>query len=300
MSLEPKTTYSTLLEHMGVDERKNGFYLKNHGKSFYLARLFLSRSVAKKSQDLYAFCRVLDDLVDINHDDLTQKESINTLNSLKNKINKESQQGHIALSTRLTVTAKPILDLLDGMYHDLNGNQVKDLSLLKRYSYQVAGTVGLLMCDVLGINDQKARTHAVDLGIAMQLTNIARDVEQDAKIGRIYLPYSWLGLESSQDLIDPTYNARNKIIFAIKKTLKVSEDYYQKGFAGLKYIPFRERLSIFIAGCLYREISSKVKKNNYYKPGVRAFVPFLEKISLTLSKIKVFIKTFGLKNLKIL
>ena len=295
MSQKFKSSSKSLLEHLGLSEDSTSQYLQKHGKSFNFARLFLSSHIAKKSQDLYAFCRVLDDLVDVDTIEQSSYESLGFLNALKSKITCESSNGYSNLSSRLSIQTQPILDLLEGMYHDIYKKSIDDFEALERYSYQVAGTVGLMMCDLLSIHGDEARARAIDLGIAMQLTNIVRDVEHDAKIGRIYLPQCWLGVTNPIELINPKDNIKNKIIYAIKKTLKASDHFYKSGLMGLKYIPFRERFSILVAASIYRAIGTKVKANQYFQPGIRAFVPMREKVFLTLLAVLQFIQTGGAK-----
>ena len=275
-----------LLEALKADSYSSHL-LRQHGKSFYFARFFLSYKPSRKANALYTLCRILDDIVDSG--DHTKGDALAQLNALKVKINSDSFEDKVKISHDFLVTKTPLVDLLEGMYMDIAGVSIKTEKDLLKYAYHVAGTVGLMMCDIFEIQDPSARQHAIDLGVAMQLTNISRDVEADAKMGRIYLPHDWLGLDNCQDILKPNRNSQAKIIFAIKKTLNLSEHYYKSGFSGLSYIPFRQRFSILVAAKLYRAIGDKVKALNFYQLGARAYVPFKEKLQLTVGSLYDFV-----------
>ena len=131
------------------------------------------------------------------------------------------------------------------------------------YAYQVAGTVGLMMAPILGREDQRADAFAVDLGIAMQLTNIARDVLEDAEMGRRYLPESWVGdLQPSRIVAlakTPSANEAVAVTTAVKKLLNLADDYYKSGMEGFSYLPLRAHISIAIAAHVYRQIGVQLR-----------------------------------------
>lgn len=180
--------------------------LAHHGKSFRFAGRFLDKKQLEDCARLYRFCRFVDDLVDeVSDADAAQVE----LDFLK----RDLERGHssmpvvedfIDLASQCQMQSEVILELIRGIESDLQQVLVSTDADLLRYCYRVAGTVGLLMCDVLGVQDPKAKAHAIDLGIGMQLTNIARDVQEDAGMGRRYIPGQWLGEIAPQALSNPS------------------------------------------------------------------------------------------------
>ena len=159
---------------MTMDSRQ---ILKRHGRSFHFASLFLSADHRGRAADLYAFCRQVDDIAD---------EAVD-----KNKAWDELETIKANLPKGTNGTSRAAYDLVATVQSDLRTVDLQTQDDLIQYAYGVAGTVGLLMCDVLGVHDARAKSYAIDLGIGMQLTNIARDVQADALIGRRYLPMSW-------------------------------------------------------------------------------------------------------------
>ena len=150
------------------------------------------------------------------------------------------------------------MDLLQGMEHDACGNRIEDLYALEKYCYQVAGTVGLMMCSVMGLKNSRALQNAVDLGIALQLTNIVRDIGDDHRAGRIYLPLEWLRQEGVREecLMDEGFaEARFRMA---SRLLAIADDRYASGMRGLRDLPWRAALAVAIAAQVYRAIGSKV------------------------------------------
>ena len=131
------------------------------------------------------------------------------------------------------------------------------------YAYRVAGTVGILMCDMLDCDHKNALDHAMDLGIAMQLTNIARDVLEDAEMGRRYLPESWVGdLQPSRIVAlakTPLDNDAVAVTTAVERLLNLADDYYKSGMEGFSYLPLRAHISIAIAAHVYRQIGVQLR-----------------------------------------
>jgi phytoene synthase len=159
------------------------------------------------------------------------------------------------------------LALLTGMEMDLRSWQVRDEEELIHYCYHVAGVVGLMMCRVMGVHDPAAMKHAVDLGIAMQLTNIARDVGEDWSIGRSYLPKSWtdLGLPEQVGTLPKASNAdrsnalsNENVQASVERIVRSAEGYYRSGLAGLSYLPSSCRPAICLAAKVYREIGREI------------------------------------------
>ena len=253
--------------------------LKKHAKSFYWASFFLSRNILSKCSSLYNFCRTLDDIVDDNNDLSSKREIFLKFKkdfedkNLNNQIIKDMW----SVIDSESISKQIIIDLFDGVETDLEEkvviNSKKDLLV---YSYRVAGTVGLMMAKILNVHKEKSLKSAIDLGIAMQLTNISRDVMEDKKINRFYIN------ESFED---------------IKTTIKLSEKFYENSFYSIKEIPLSFRFSILVARRVYRKIGYKIlnKQNieNYKKSG-KIYVSNIEKI------IETFLSIFDLIKLSLI
>ena len=145
------------------------------------------------------------------------------------------------------------MELLDGMLSDQRPAAFADKAELLRYCHAVAGTVGLMMCRVLKCSESRAESFAIDLGVAMQLTNISRDVLEDAKMGRRYLPASWVDL-SPAEIAAAAPDCHQPVAQAISQLMTLSEQYYASALLGIRLLPFRSRLSIAIALRVYRQI----------------------------------------------
>ena len=233
--------------------------LAAHGRTFWLASLFLPRKTAKNATHLYAFCRFVDDLAD--EIDSTPSEKENAITKLKlllayfkgettNLLPLLShERAYVDELLPLHLPQDAIVHLLEGVLQDTEDNVLfTDQKMLQRYAYRVAGTVGILMTKVLGIENEKATFHAIDLGIAMQLTNIARDVKADAAISRRYLP---VAISIQNIKVGKEQEAISK---SIEEILALAEQYYESGIAGLVYLPNRVRPGIYLMSILYREI----------------------------------------------
>ena len=245
-------------------EKKN--YLALFAKSFNWAGFFLPKNVYQDCSKLYAFCRVLDDLVDEKTDLELREERFNEIKNIykktyeidnnDRKILNQNKHGLIIndmIDLAYNNNIKRIIldDLIDGVGSDLKQKvylrSVKDLLV---YSYRVAGTVGLMMAKILNVNDTRSLKGAIDLGIAMQLTNIARDVIEDKKMNRQYIKPDFENIEA---------------------TLKLADMFYESSYTSIKKIPFKYRFAIIVARRVYRQIGRKIiqKRNmeNYEKSG---------------------------------
>ena len=241
-------------------------YLAQFAKSFNWAGFFLPKNVYQDCSKLYAFCRVLDDLIDENTDLELREERFNEIKNIYKKtyeidnndrnILNQNEHGLIVndmIDLAYNNNIKRIIldDLIDGVGSDLKQKvylrSVKDLLV---YSYRVAGTVGLMMAKILNVNDRRSLMGAIDLGIAMQLTNIARDVVEDKKMNRQYIKPDFENIEA---------------------TLKLADMFYESSYTSIKKIPFKYRFAIIVARRVYRQIGRKIiqKRNmeNYEKSG---------------------------------
>ena len=255
-------------------------FLSIYAKSFNWAGFFLPKRVYQNSSDLYDFCRTLDDIVD---QDLDLKTKKNIFDQFKNDFQTKNLENQIIkkiyhLIESFEISPKIILDLFDGVETDLKEkldfNSDKDLIV---YSYRVAGTVGLMMAKILNVNSKNSLKSAIDLGIAMQLTNIARDVIEDNKRNRSYISSNF---ES------------------IIKTLKLADRFYDSSFKSISEIPLNSRFGILVARRVYREIGNKIlnKKNmDNYKNSGKIYVSNFGKINQTLLSILDFVKLIFIK-----
>ena len=252
-------------------------YLSIYAKSFNWAGFFLPKQTYLKCSALYDFCRVADNIADSN--EAIELKKIKFLDFQINFNNKKFDDPIIKnmwqLINEFNIPLKVVNDLLDGINSDIQQSiklhKKKDLLL---YSYRVAGTVGLMMAKILRVNKKDSLKSAIDLGIAMQLTNISRDVVEDLNFGRSYID---LNFEE------------------IRSTIKLSESYYENSFYSIKEIPLAFRFAILVARRVYRKIGYKIlKKQNLenYKKSGKIYVTSIEKIIETLCSVYDLIKLF--------
>jgi phytoene synthase len=261
---------------------QNKNYLSIYAKSFNWAGFFLPKQTYKKCSSLYDFCRVVDNIAD-DKNSIEFKES--EFNEFKNDFLQKNYNNPVIknmweIIDEFSISLKVVNDLFDGIKSDIKQtvklNSKKELLI---YSYRVAGTVGLMMAKILKVNKKSSLKSAIDLGIAMQLTNISRDVVEDLNNDRSYI----------NDNFDD-----------IKSTLKLAEKFYESSFYSINEIPIRFRFSILVARRVYRKIGYKIlnKKNlENYKASGKIFVSNLEKIIETFFAIFDLIKLlFANKN----
>ena len=271
-----------------------------HGKSFYWASKFLGVELADSAARLYQFCRYVDDLADGDLPDCQESlEDIRARLAGKELIAGPEIEAFIALANSNNIPLSAASELLDGMLSDQNPTAVADEAELLRYCHAVAGTVGLMMCRVLNCEEPRADSFAIDLGIAMQLTNISRDVLEDAKMGRRYLPASWAnftpsqianaGLEAGElgetELDNTSEDCRQQVAEGIAQLLDLSEQYYASAMLGIRLLPFRSRLSIAIALRVYRQIGWVLRRRNLAWWQGRVMVTGGEKALLSLRSL---------------
>lgn len=250
--------------------------MQNHAKSFHLASLFFPRKIVPKVKALYALCRWLDDAVD---EAPNNQQAIHALDQISQDLS--SNQPLMPVNTlyhQNNLDIGYMLDLIDGVKQDLSLVRIKNRQELIQYCYKVAGTVGLAMFDLMKVYPIKARAHAVDLGIAMQITNICRDVKEDLDRDRIYIPLDLLSSNniSEQDLIQGNYSS-HEISQATRQMLEVADIYYASAAMAYKNIPWRARGAIIIAANLYRAIGLKLIRKGANPMIGRTYLNPLEK-----------------------
>ena len=257
-------------------------YLATYAKSFNWAGFFLPKQTYKKCSALYDFCREADNIAD--DPGKLEDKIIKFENFKKDFLNKNFQNIVIKniweLIDEFNISTKAINDLFDGINSDIKERvELKSKKELLIYSYRVAGTVGLMMAKILKVNKINSLKSAIDLGIAMQLTNISRDVIEDKNNKRSYI---------------------NENFNDIKSTISLSEKFYENSFYSIKEIPLSFRFSILVARRVYRKIGHKIlNKNNLenYKNSGKIYVTKIEKIIETfLSIFDLIILTFTNKN----
>ena len=244
--------------------------ISTHAKSFSWAGFFLAKQTFKNGSSLYDFCRTLDDIADENTSLDSKKQKFNKMK--KDFIERNFENILVKnidnLIKKFNISEKVVLDLFDGIESDIKENiEFKTKRELLLYSYRVAGTVGLMMAKILKVDSKIALRSAVDLGIAMQLTNIARDVVEDSDRNRKYIDHNFI---------------------KIKETLGIAELFYKSSFKSIKEIPLVNRFAILVARRVYREIGNNIikKKNliNYNNSG-KIFVNKIGKIKQTIFSI---------------
>ena len=260
----------------------NNNLIEKHAKSFYWASFFLSKEIFNKCSSLYNFCRTLDDLVDndskldIKKEKFLKFKKDFTSKNFNNSIIREMW----SIIKSENISQNVVIDLFDGVETDLEEKvHIKSKKDLLVYSYRVAGSVGLMMSKILKVKNKEAHRGAIDLGIAMQLTNIARDVNEDKKRERKYI---------------------NQDFLSIQKTIKESEIFYQKSFNSISSIPLRSRFSVIVARRVYKKIGDYILKTrnieNYNKAG-KVYVPIFGKIIETFLSIYDFIRLLFIKEI---
>jgi len=264
--------------------------LARHGKSFYWASKFLGVELADRAARLYQFCRYVDDLADGDLPDRQESlEDIRARIAGKDLAAGPEIEAFIALANSNNIPLSAASELLDGMLSDQNPTAVADEAELLRYCHAVAGTVGLMMCRVLNCEEPRADSFAIDLGVAMQLTNISRDILEDAKMGRRYLPASWANFTPAQiakaGLGDEDTDCREQVADGIARLLDLSEQYYASALLGIRLLPFRSRLSIAIALRVYRQIGWVLRRRNLAWWQGRVMVTGGEKALLSLRSL---------------
>jgi phytoene synthase len=261
----------------------NNDLLKAHAKSFYWASFFLSKKIYIKSSALYSFCRTLDDIADSSEElEIKKKKFLKFKNNFINKnFNDYIIKSMWQVIEDVDISKQVVFDLFDGIETDLDKkvkiNSKKDLLI---YSYRVAGTVGLMMSKILNVENKEAFRGAIDLGIAMQLTNIARDVIEDKNRNREYIDYNF---------------------FSIKETINNAEIFYKKSFIAISSIPLRSRFSVIVARRVYKKIGYYIlKQKNFedYKNTGKIYVPLVGKVLETILSIADFFKLLFIKDIE--
>ena len=245
-------------------------YLSIYAKSFNWAGFFLPKKTYKNCSYLYDFCRVVDNIADDENEiEIKKLKFQKFVNDFKQK-NFEDPiiQNMWNIINEFNISLEIIYDLFNGIESDIKQNvKIDTRKDLLIYCYRVAGTVGLMMAKILKVSKKQSLKSAIDLGIAMQLTNISRDVIEDSKKNRSYI---------------------NGNFEEINSTIKLADTFYKNSFYSIREIPLSFRFSILVARRIYRKIGYKILKKktfeNYSKSG-KIYVSNFEKVLETILSI---------------
>jgi len=266
-----------------VSSQTAGESIRRHSRSFSFASRLLPASKRSDVERLYAWCRWCDDGVDTAASPQQALEfveratqDVGRIAGGKSPVAPESRW-LAELVGRHDLPLEAALALLDGMRSDLTPAAGFHEADLLRYSFRVAGAVGVLLCPILGLSDRRHLPHAAALGMGMQLTNIARDVAEDWRRSRCYLPLEWTdGLRPGGGPPDP-----RQVRWGVKTILEVADGYYAAGEAGIGGLDTDSRLAVRMAAKIYHAIGTKISRRGFEVLDERARVS-------TLGKLRIF------------
>ncbi|MFL5332574.1 MAG: phytoene/squalene synthase family protein [Geminicoccaceae bacterium] len=271
--------------HADADDRARCAELLRHGsKTFYAASKVLPPRLREPATILYAFCRLADDAADLDGGRPDQ------IASLRGRLLRIYEGRPLPLPVdraladvviRFSVPSTLLDALFEGFEWDAAGRRYDTLADLHGYAARVAGTVGAMMCLLMDRRAPETVARACELGIAMQLTNIARDVGEDARAGRLYLPRTWLteaGIDPEGWLARPTFSPA--LASVIARLLEAADETYRQAEAGIAQLPVDCRRGIWAARLLYAEIGAELGRQGLDSVAKRAVVPFRHKARL--------------------
>ncbi len=269
--------------------------IQKGSKSFSLAARLFDPATRDAAFFLYGWCRYCDDQVDQVGASIDRSELDARLKALKDNtaaafsFTPQQEPVFIALQYivhRYGIPSHYALELIEGMAMDVRATQYTSLKELLLYCYRVAGTVGLMMAHVMGLRDEGALEHAADLGIAMQLTNIARDIVEDASMGRIYLPRHLAARRRRSNRAEIALpENREKLAMLTLRLLREAERYYRSGDEGLWYLSFRSACAVAAARNVYAEIGALLLQKGARAWDERTYVTGARKIRVVLRGI---------------
>jgi phytoene synthase len=258
--------------------------IRNGSHSFAAASRLLPAAVRLPAFGLYAFCRLSDDAVDCEGGSTVALEGLRDRLVLASQGRPLPLAADRAMADLLNRHAIPLavpLALLEGLAWDAESRTYEDLDDLFDYAVRVAGAVGVMMTLLIGVRSRRALARACDLGVAMQLTNIARDVGEDARLGRLYLPRQWLreaGVDGAAWIANPT--PCEGIRFVVARLLETAQALYLRARAGVALLPARCRPAILAAALIYAEIGREIERNGHDSVTRRARVSGARRLRL--------------------
>ncbi len=253
-------------------------------RSFFAASLLLPEHVRNGAYALYAFCRFSDDSVDVEHGGAAAVARLAARLDAIYAGNPADGAVDRALADAVELYAiprAPFDALLEGLAWDAAGRSCETLDDLDAYAARVAGAVGAMMAALMGAREPHMVARATDLGVAMQITNIARDVGEDARAGRLYLPRTWMreaGIDPDAWLAQPAHTP--EIAEIVSRLLRRAEELYRRADAGIACLPAPFRPAIYAARLLYAEIGAGVARAGYDSMSRRSVVPASRKLQL--------------------
>ncbi len=260
--------------------------LRAGSQSFYAAALLLPRRVRDHASAIYAFCRAADDAVD------RQAATPGTIAALQDRLGRiyagrglrdPVERALHAVVTRHRIPIDVFLGLLEGFGWEVEQRHYDTLADLRAYSVRVAGTVGLAMAHLMDRRDPVTLARAADLGVAMQLTNIARDVGEDARAGRLYLPRGWLreaGIDPDAWLRRPRFSP--PLGDVVRRLLAEADRLYARAAPGIPRLPRRCRLAVRAARRIYADIGRVIARVRYDSVRHRAYTSRARKVHLAI------------------
>ncbi|MBN3038549.1 MAG: phytoene/squalene synthase family protein [Candidatus Omnitrophica bacterium] len=278
-----KYVQEQLQDKINAGYKKAGLITKKHARTFYFTSHFLSKEQRYSTYAVYALCRISDDAVDIKEGAFTLEKLSQIKRDLQAVYNKKPLERDILLAFKETAERYAIPqvyfeELLEGVSMDLTQSRYRTFEDLYTYCYKVAGVVGLIMLKIFGYTDSRAKAYAVDLGVAMQLTNILRDIKEDFQRKRIYLPEEEMerfGV-SEHDIANSRVN--QNFISLIKFQVQRARQYYDNALKGIKFIRgLRARFVALAMKDIYGAILDSIEKNRYDVYSQRAYVRIKEK-----------------------
>ena len=261
--------------------------LRAGSKTFYFASLVLPRRVRHPTLALYAFCRHADDDVDEASDTSRARAAVEALRARIERVYADRSLDDIVerrfahVVQRYGIPRREPELLAEGMEWDVDGRTYPTLASLRTYALRVAGTVGVMMTYIMDRRDPRVLERARELGIGMQLTNIARDVGTDARLGRVYLPLDWLREygQSPEELLTAP-RATPAVRRAVSRLLNVADVHYERADEGISHLPVDCRVAIRAARLIYAEIGAVVRERECDSVSSRAVVSFRRKSEL--------------------
>jgi phytoene synthase len=264
-----------------------------YSKSFFFSSSLLPKEQRWETYALYGFCRYADNIID-NPRNRTNDELMEEVNDFSKELKIAYVRGEsehpilksfiqVAINRKIPMTYA--LELLEGVKMDLTKNRYQTFEELYLFAYRVAGVVGLMMSYVLGFKDEQALKYAEKLGIAMQLTNILRDVKEDKGMDRIYLPMDELKAFrlTEADIFSEKMSKRMKRFMAFQ--VKRAHKYYEEAEPGIKLLNDNTQFAIYSASKIYKGILLKIEGRNFNPFLGRVFVKQTKKVGILLNEI---------------
>jgi phytoene synthase len=259
---------------------------RREARNFYYAFLTLPAAQRRAIYVAYTFCRSCDDSVD---GESSLDEKLAMVSNLRRKLDQSYHDhaedlvflGLADVAQRYDIPQEYFQEILSGVESDLVKNRYRNFDELRQYCYRVASVVGLISIHIFGFIDPRARDHAVDLGLAMQLTNIVRDVKEDLDFGRIYLPQDELAQfdYSEADLLAGVVNEPFKGLMRFQA--QRARQYFDRGFQLLPYLPHRSRACPAVLGQLYSKVLNRIEAVEYDVLHHRVSLSKAEKLRVT-------------------